>query len=140
MRLRLVVRVFVAALLLAVVVASARAQGLEWVKTNYTKHEYYVSMRDGVRLYTAVYVPKDGSQKYPILLNRTPYSIAPYGADRYRENLGPSPVFAQEGYIFVYQDVRGRWMSEGKFEHVRDRKSTRLNSSHIQKSRMPSSA
>jgi hypothetical protein len=95
------------------------AQGLDWVKANYTKHEYYIPMRDGVRLFTAVYIPKDCSKTYPILLNRTPYSIAPYGTDRYRESIGPSPSFAKEGYIFVYQDVRGRWMSEGKFEHVR---------------------
>ncbi|MGH9859367.1 MAG: CocE/NonD family hydrolase [Candidatus Acidiferrales bacterium] len=95
------------------------AQGLEWVKANYTKHEYSIAMRDGVRLFTAVYVPKDRSQQYPILLNRTPYSVRPYGADQYRENIGPSPLFATEGYIIVYQDVRGRWMSEGVFEHVR---------------------
>ena len=99
--------------------APCLAQGLEWVKANYTKHEYYVPMRDGVRLFTAVYVPKDRAQPYPILLNRTPYSIRPYGTDQYRENIGPSPVFANEGYIVVYQDVRGRWMSEGVFEHVR---------------------
>jgi putative CocE/NonD family hydrolase len=99
--------------------AAPAAQGLEWVKANYTKQEVYIPMRDGVRLYTAIYTPKDGSQKYPILLNRTPYSIRPYGSDQYRENLGPSPLFAEERYIVVYQDVRGRWMSEGVFEHVR---------------------
>jgi putative CocE/NonD family hydrolase len=98
------------------------AQGLEYVKANYTKKEFYVPMRDGVRLYTAVYTPKDFSQKYPILLQRTPYSIGPYGTDRYRQDIGPSPAFAKEGYIVVYQDVRGRWMSEGVFEHVRPHK------------------
>lgn len=105
--------------LAAFAVAPVSAQGLEWVKANYTKREVYIPMRDGVRLLTAIYSPKDNSQPYPILLNRTPYSIRPYGSDQYRENIGPSPLFAEEGYIIVYQDVRGRWMSEGKFEHVR---------------------
>jgi hypothetical protein len=114
-----VVRVAIAALLVLSVAGPAFAQGLEWVKANYTKQEVYIPMRDGVRLYTAVYAPKDRSKTYPFLLNRTPYSIGPYGTDRYRPNIGPHPGFAREGYIIVYQDVRGRWMSEGKFEHVR---------------------
>ncbi len=95
------------------------AQGLEYVKAHYTKYEYQIPMRDGKRLFTAVYVPKDGSQKYPILLKRTPYSVRPYGVDQYPDNLGPSPLFGKEGYIFVYQDVRGRWMSEGDFVQMR---------------------
>jgi hypothetical protein len=107
------------ALLIFVIAAPAFPQGLECVKENYTKHEYTIPMRDGVRLFTSVYIPKDRSISYPILLSRTPYSVAPYGVDRYRENIGPSPLFAKEGYIIVYQDVRGRWMSEGEFEHVR---------------------
>src|SRR5262249_41612685 len=85
------------------------AQGLEYVKAHYTKYEYRVPMRDGKRLFTAVYVPKDQEQHYPILLNRTPYSVRPYGVDQYRSDLGPSPLFGKAGYIFVYQDVRGRW-------------------------------
>jgi hypothetical protein len=111
------VAVFAAAVLMGA--APASAQGLEWVKAHYTKQEIYIPMRDGVRLYTAIYTPKDTSQKWPILLNRTPYSIRPYGSDQYRESIGPSPLFAEAGYIIVYQDVRGRWMSEGVFEHVR---------------------
>ncbi|MBP89137.1 MAG: X-Pro dipeptidyl-peptidase [Planctomycetaceae bacterium] len=95
------------------------AQGLEHVKSHYTKYEYRIPMRDGKRLFTAVYVPKDDSQSYPFLLKRTPYSARPYGADQYPENLGPSALFGKEGYIFVYQDVRGRWMSEGEFVHMR---------------------
>ncbi|MCI0420057.1 MAG: CocE/NonD family hydrolase [Acidobacteria bacterium] len=106
--------------LLAMVLASRGfPQGLEYVKANYTKHEFSIPMRDGIRLFTAVYMPKDRSTSYPILLKRTPYSVGPYGSDRYAESLGPSLVLAKEGYIFVYQDVRGRWMSEGEFEHVR---------------------
>jgi len=75
-------------------------------------------MRDGVKLFTAIYIPKDSSQKYPILMERTPYSCAPYGEDKYTYRLGPNKLFAAEKYIFVYQDVRGRHASEGKFEEM----------------------
>ncbi|HEV3204629.1 MAG TPA: CocE/NonD family hydrolase [Gemmataceae bacterium] len=92
---------------------------LERVKAEYTKYEYRIPMRDGKRLFTAVYVPKNQNQRYPILLTRTPYSVKPYGVDQYRSELGPSPLFAKEGYIFAYQDVRGRWMSEGEFINMR---------------------
>jgi hypothetical protein len=94
-------------------------QGLEYIKANYTKHEFEIPARDGVKLFTAVYTPKDTSKTYPILITRTPYSVSPYGVDRYRTALGPTELFAKAGYIFVYQDVRGRWMSEGTFEHLR---------------------
>ena len=87
----------------------------EYIRANYGKFEYRIPMRDGVRLFTAVYVPNDRSRTYPILLYRTPYSSRPYGPDRYRSSLGPTPKFARDGYIFVYQDVRGRYMSEGEF-------------------------
>src|SRR5262249_46643752 len=97
----------------------ARAQGAEAVKAAYTKYEYRIPMRDGVKLFTAVYVPKDDSQKYPILMTRTPYSAGPYGVDSYKDDLGPSPLFGKAGYIFVYQDVRGRWMSEGTHVNMR---------------------
>ncbi len=76
-------------------------------------------MRDGVHLFTSVYVPKDSSHPYPFLINRTPYSVAPYGVDLYRKQLGPSPDFDKAGYIFVFQDVRGRYMSEGTFVEMR---------------------
>ena len=76
-------------------------------------------MRDGVHLFTSVYVPKDQSQKYPIMLMRTPYSVQPYGPDAYKTDLGPSPLFGKDGYIVVYQDVRGCWMSEGEFVNMR---------------------
>jgi putative CocE/NonD family hydrolase len=108
--------------LLAVILAwpgRAAAQGLAEVKAHYTKYEYRVPMRDGARLFTAVYVPKDQSQTYPILLTRTPYSCQPYGADRYPDQLRPSPLVAEAGYILAYQDVRGRWMSEGEFVNMR---------------------
>jgi len=99
--------------------AGAIAQGLEHVKANYTKYEHRVPMRDGKRLFTAVYVPKDQSQSWPILMTRTPYGVGPYGVDQYRGDLGPSALAGKEGYIFVYQDVRGRWMSEGEFVNMR---------------------
>jgi putative CocE/NonD family hydrolase len=88
------------------------------VKERYLKSEHQISMRDGKRLFTIVYAPRDASQKYPILIQRTPYSSGPYG-EAYRSPLGPSSLFQQEGYIFVYQDVRGTFMSEGEFEDVR---------------------
>lgn len=85
-------------------------------------------MRDGVKLFTAVYIPKDTSQSYPILLNRTPYSVAPYGPDTLRSKIGPSPLLARAGYIFAYQDVRGKFMSEGRFvnmrPYIRDKQTT----------------
>ncbi|MBO0912473.1 MAG: CocE/NonD family hydrolase, partial [Acidobacteria bacterium] len=97
------------------------------VKEHYTKYEYRIPMRDGVKLFTSVYVPKDAAHTYPFLIDRTPYSVAPYGVDLYREQLGPSPDFDRSGYIFVFQDVRGRFMSEGNFvemrPHIDDKKS-----------------
>ena len=87
----------------------------DYVKAHYTKHEYRIPMRDGARLFTAVYVPKDASQSYPFMMDRTPYSVGPYGEDQYPSHLGPSDEFEKSGYIFVYQDVRGRYMSEGAF-------------------------
>jgi len=89
------------------------------VKEHYTKYEFRIPMRDGVHLFTSVYVPKDSSKKYPFLIDRTPYSVAPYGVDQYRNQLGPSPDFDKAGYIFVFQDVRGRYMSEGTFVEMR---------------------
>lgn len=90
------------------------------VKASYTKHEFLIPMRDGVKLFTAVYTPKDTSEAYPMMMSRTPYSVAPYGIDNYRTSLGPSSErFMKEKFIFVYQDVRGRNHSEGTFVHVR---------------------
>ncbi len=89
-----------------------------YVRANYQKLEYQVPMRDGKKLFTSVYVPKNQSKKYPFMMDRTPYSVAPYGLDLYKGSLGPSPFFLHDGYIFVYQDVRGRWMSEGVYEEM----------------------
>jgi len=89
------------------------------VRELYTKYEYRVPMRDGVKLFTSVYVPKAGAEKYPFLLRRSPYSCKPYGVDQYPDKLGPSDVLTKSGYIFVFQDVRGRWMSEGELVNMR---------------------
>ena len=85
------------------------------IKANYDKAEYIIPMRDGVKLYTQVYTPKDKSQKYPILLFRTPYSVGYYKPNSFRLYLGPNFDYAREGFIFVYQDVRGKFKSEGNF-------------------------
>jgi putative CocE/NonD family hydrolase len=102
--------------------ARPAAQGadtqLEYTKAHYTKFDYAIPMRDGVKLFTSVYVPKDKSRTYPILLERTPYSIAPYGVDNYRSVVGPSELCEKEGFIVAYQDVRGRNKSEGEFVDI----------------------
>jgi putative CocE/NonD family hydrolase len=97
------------------------------VREHYTHYEYRIPMRDGVRLFTAVYVPKDPKRVYPIMMERTPYNVAPYGVDSYpgqKETRGmrrfaPSAVMLKEGYVFVHQDVRGKMMSEGTFVDIR---------------------
>lgn len=97
----------------------AGAELKDYIRANYTKYEYQIPMRDGVKLFTAVYVPKDDAKTYPMILTRTPYSVAPYGVDKYPDALRPGALFVQSGYIFVQQDVRGRWMSEGEYVNVR---------------------
>ncbi len=106
-----------------------------FTRENYTKFEYKIPMRDGARLFTAVYIPNDRSKKYPILLRRTPYSVEPYGADAYAGGpLGPSPQFAREGYIFVSQDVRGRLMSEGEFINMTPHNPNKKDKSQVDES------
>jgi putative CocE/NonD family hydrolase len=84
-----------------------------FVKENFTKIDTTITMRDGIKLYTVIYIPKDESQQYPFLMERTPYSAGPYGTDRFPRRIGPNESLMNEKYIFVYQDVRGRYMSEG---------------------------
>jgi putative CocE/NonD family hydrolase len=108
-----------AALLAATGPAIAQPTGAKYIRENYTRTTYKIPARDGTLLYTIVYAPKDESQKYPILLQRTPYSIGPYAEDQVRGNLGPNKHFPSEKYIFAYQDVRGRFMSEGVFDNMR---------------------
>jgi putative CocE/NonD family hydrolase len=116
---RLIVGVIALCLLTLEFQTGARQSSPFNVKDRYVKSEHQIPMRDGVKLYTVVYSPRDASQKYPILMTRTPYSAGPYGAEAYRSSLGPSAAFAREGYVFIYQDVRGTFMSEGEFEDVR---------------------
>jgi hypothetical protein len=121
-------------ILLLLAAQAARPQGVDWIKAHYTKYEYEIPMRDGKKLFTAVYAPKDTTQRYPMLMQRTPYSLRPYGVDRYRDSLGPSEFFAKELYIFVYQDVRGRWSSEGDFIHVRPQKAVKTGPKDVDES------
>lgn len=83
------------------------------VRAQYTKREVSIPMCDGTKLFTAIYTPRDTTRAVPILLMRTPYSVGPYGETAYRTQLGPFPDIDREGWIFVDQDVRGRYMSEG---------------------------
>ena len=95
---------------------SARAQELEFdVKQHYTKSQHMVPMRDGTKLFTTVYQPVDNGRRHPVMLYRTPYSTGPYGEDQFPKKLGPSIEFAPDGFLFVYQDVRGKFRSEGEF-------------------------
>src|SRR6266516_1008763 len=89
------------------------------VQAQYTKYEAYITMRDGKRLFTSIYVPKDTTKAHPFLMTRTPYSVAPYGVDKFRPRLGPSVACDRAGYIFAFQDVRGRYLSEGDFVEMR---------------------
>lgn len=98
----------------------AEARAL-YIRSHYNKFEYRIPMRDGKHLFTAVYVPNDASEqkRYPVMMLRTPYSVAPYGLEFYRPQLASSIAYEKEGFIFVYQDVRGTHMSEGDFVNMR---------------------
>ena len=103
-----------------VMAMAQKAPDNRFVKENFTKKEVYIPMRDGVKLFTSIYIPKDISKtkKYPFLMQRTCYSVAPYGENEYRSALGPNKYLMNEKYVFVYQDVRGRYMSEGTFTNM----------------------
>lgn len=110
-------------LALLTVVLSAQAQNSQdssWIRDNYYKIERMIPMRDGVKLFTSIYIPKDTTEKHPILLRRTPYSCAPYGEDKWEAFWNNHlRYYMRENYVIVKQDVRGRWMSEGEFVDVR---------------------
>ncbi len=107
-------------LLCTVAFSQGTSQDSLWIRQNYYKIETYIPMRDGVKLFTAVYLPKDSTQKHPILMTRTPYSCAPYGLDKWPNfAAGFGRYYLRKDYIIVTQDVRGRWMSEGQFVDVR---------------------
>lgn len=102
-------------------------QDSAYVRDNYTKTEVMVSMRDGVKLFTQIYAPKDSTKRFPIIMQRTPYTCQPYGLDKFKKRISPNPFMLRDNYIVVYQDVRGRWASEGKFvemtPHIDNKKS-----------------
>lgn len=104
------------------------------VKAHYVKAEHMVRMRDGVELFTIVYTPRDTTRAYPMMLFRTPYSIRPYEPDAYRAVLGPSPDFDRDGYVFVFQDVRGKFRSQGEFEVLRPFRREKRDSTHTDES------
>ena len=116
-------RKIISSLILILFVSVAVAQNEQdsaWIKENYTKLEQYIPMRDGIKLFTTIYIPNDKSEKHPVLMMRTPYSCAPYGKD-FSSRLwgGHWRFYARENYIIIIQDVRGRWMSEGDFVDIR---------------------
>lgn len=90
-----------------------------YVATHFIKKEVRIKMRDGVRLFTSIYMPKDTTKTYPIIMQRTPYSCRPYGENKFKTQISPNQFMMKEGYIVVYQDVRGRWMSEGVYDNMR---------------------
>jgi putative CocE/NonD family hydrolase len=107
-------------LLLLAIKTSAQNIDSTWIVNNYIKKEVYIPMRDGKKLFTAIYIPKDTTQAHPILMTRTPYSCAPYGENNFIPWWnGYQKAYFKEGYIMVFQDVRGRWMSEDEFVNVR---------------------
>jgi hypothetical protein len=109
-------------------------QNVNYVEENYNKIETTITMRDGVRLFTSIYTPKDTSKTYPILLQRTPYSTRPYGATKFKSNIAPNKHLMEQGNIVVYQDVRGRWMSEGTFDNMRAYIPNKIDSTFVDES------
>jgi putative CocE/NonD family hydrolase len=126
---------FFAALASLTLLMTVPAPGSDYdIRSHYTKFEFRIPMRDGVRLFTAVYVPKDNVNAYPILMERTPYSVGPYGADTYPETLYPGDAFVRDGFIFVYQDVRGRFMSEGTWREMTPQKDMKRSPKDVDES------
>ena len=131
----LVIAVFLFALPTLVLAQDpAAAERESYIRLHYNKQEVKIKMRDGVELFTAIYTPKEMGKKYPILIKRTPYSVAPYGADKFPNSLGPSEHFVKAGYIFVNQDVRGRFQSGGEFVQVTPHVATKQTAKDIDES------
>lgn len=114
---------FILSCFFAISITGLKAQNADslWVRENYYKIERMVPMRDGIKLFTAFYIPKDSSENHPILLNRTPYSCSPYGENEFSGRVYGTYWlnYLKEGYIIAVQDVRGKFMSEGDFIDVR---------------------
>jgi putative CocE/NonD family hydrolase len=132
----------VAALAVSALVASpadaqrggANTAAADSIRAHYRKLEARIPMRDGIKLFTSIYIPRDTTAAWPIIMDRTPYGVAPYGADAYRAALGPSPRFAQEGFIFVYQDARGRYYSEGDYTEMTPHKDVKRTATDVDES------
>ena len=90
-----------------------------YLEQHYNKTEVNIPMRDGINLHATIYSPKDTSENYPILLQRTPYSSRPYGENEFKKRIAPNEELMKDKFIVVYQDVRGRWMSEGVYDNMR---------------------
>lgn len=127
---RLLLLVFILAHSVGLWAQNGRNVTEEWLKENYTKREVMIPMRDGARLYTAVYEPVSNSEAKPVMLVRTPYSLRPYGfeageepsKDRFAYSSGmwgDLLNYAADGYVIVLQNVRGTYLSEGEFENIR---------------------
>ena len=116
--------------------AAEDAKSESAIRAHYTKYEFRIPMRDGVKLFTAIYMPKDAApnKTYPFLMERTPYGVEPYGADHYPKQLGPAPSFATDGFIFVYQDVRGRYQSDGTWIEMTPHKDVKKGSGDVDES------
>lgn len=137
-------RIRLFAILLATLLAVDSATSIAWaqdkprskssVQDRYTKKEVRIPMRDGVKLFTSIYVPKDTSHRYPFLIMRTPYSVAPYGPEEYPSDLRVSKLLVDSGYIFVAQDVRGCYLSEGTFLDMRPHLATKSKPTDIDES------
>src|SRR6476660_7959866 len=110
---------FALALLSAPAAETSADTNTAWLSEHYTKYEHRIPMRDGVKLFTRVYLPKDDSQLWPIVLTRTPYALKPYGSDNYNYSGGTFGALAKDTFILVTQDVRGRFGSEGQYLHMR---------------------
>jgi len=119
-------------LLMLTFAVPAAAQDADFIRANYAKQEVLIPMRDGIRLFTTIYTPKQAGRPRPIVLNRTPYSVAPYGADSMPRTMDDQTMaYMRLGYIIVRQDVRGRWMSEGDYVNVRPVNTARKSAQDI---------
>src|SRR5688572_22835719 len=112
-------------LTISTLLAQTAKEDSTFVRKNFKKIERMIPMRDGVKLFTSIYVPIDETQKYPFMMERTPYSCDPYGEDQYPYSLSSNAGLLREKYIFVFQDVRGRYMSEGSFEEMTPHKAVK---------------
>ncbi len=112
----------------------ASAQRADFIKENYSKKEVFIPMRDGAKLFAAIYTPNDTSETYPIMIVKTPYGIRPYGEENYHEQIGPSAYLEKEKYIFVHIDARGMFMSNGKMLQMTPHQPSKPDSSYVDES------